>query len=133
MPSDLIISTFISGCIKICKLPKYVAFAVNKADCVGISLKAEVNPLFIMYYLCSKQVYIKVFNQVHGATRPRINTKQIKQISVPICSKQQQDRVVEEIESKLSLCNVVNETIDYSIRKIIGLRQSILKKTYVGE
>ena len=133
VPSDLIISTFISDNIKICQLPKYVGYAVNKADCVGITLRDGINPLFVMYYLASKQAYLKVSGQVHGATRPRINTKQIKNIIVPICSIRQQNKTVEDIESKLSLCNKVHQTIDDSIRVLNGLRQSVLKKAYGGE
>lgn len=77
-PHDLIISTFIADSIKVCQLPDYIDFAVNKADCVGVTLKPSVLPAYILYYLLTEKAYHSLAYQVHGATRPRVNTKQIK-------------------------------------------------------
>lgn len=132
-PSDLIMSTFISESIKICQLPKYIRFAVNKADCVGIRLKADINPRFILFYLASKEAYNALVHQVHGATRPRVNTKQIKTMQVPFSDSQSQNETVAEIESRLSVCDSIEKTVDAALQQSEAMRQSILKQAFEGK
>ena len=130
--SDLIVSTFIADSVKVCQLPEYIQYAVNKADCVGVRLKKEYLPKFVMYYLLSRKVYSELSVSVHGATRPRINTKQIKSIQIPICDYNHQSRVVKEIESRLSVCDQIEQTVDAALQQTEALRQSILKKAFEG-
>lgn len=132
-PSDLIISTFISESIKICQLPKSIEFAVNKADCVGIRLQGDIHPKFIMFYLLSRQAYMALIHQVHGATRPRINTKQIKAILVPLANGDMQEETIAEVESKLSICDSIEQTVGAALQQAEAMRQSILKKAFEGE
>ena len=131
-PFDLIMSTFISDSIKICQLPPYIGYAVNKADCVGIRLKAEIIPHFIMYYMSSRRAYNDLVNQVHGATRPRVNTSQIKVLNVPIVEVKKQEIIVSKIESSLSVCDNIEQTVDASLQQADALRQSILKDAFEG-
>ena len=133
IPSDLIMSTFISESIKICQLPPHVGYAVNKADCVGIRLKPELEPRFLLYYLSSKQAYNELIHQVHGATRPRVNTKQIKAIRVPYVSATAQEAVICKIESCLSVCDNIEQTVETALKQADAMRQSILKDAFDGE
>ena len=133
IPSDLIMSTFISESIKICQLPSYVGYAVNKADCIGIRLKPAMVPKFLMYYLSSKRAYDNLIHQVHGATRPRVNTKQIKAIPVPSIGINEQESIVTEIESRLSFCDSIEQTVGTALQQAEALRQSILKQAFEGK
>lgn len=131
-PSDLIMSTFISESIKICQLPQSIKFAVNKADCVGIRLKNDIQPNFILFYLLSRQAYVALIHQVHGATRPRVNTKQIKAILVPLANGDMQKETVAEVERKLSICYSIEQTVDAALQQANTMRQSILKQAFDG-
>lgn len=131
-PDDLIMSTFISEDIKICQLPVDVGFAVNKADCIGIRLKSGINPRFVMFYLASREAYNALIHQVHGATRPRVNTKQIKAMQIPVAKLREQDITVIEIEEKMSICDSIEKTVDTALQQAEALRQSILKKAFEG-
>lgn len=44
----------------------------------------------------------------------------------------QASRIVAEIESRLSVCNKLEQTIEESLQKAESLRQSILKKAFEG-
>ncbi len=132
-PTDLIMSTFISEEVKVCQMPKHIEFAVNKADCIGIRLKASANNDFIKYYLSLRSVYHQLEIQVHGATRPRVNTTQIKNIEINLPSLPTQQRIVQEIETRLSACDEVEKNIAESLQQSEALRQSILKKAFSGE
>lgn len=132
IPSDLILSTFISESIKICQLPSHIGYAANKADCVGIRLKPEIEPRFLLYYLSSKQAYNKLIHQVHGATRPRVNTKQIKAILVPFVPKDVQEAIISKIDSRMSVCDSIEQTVDTTLKQAEAMRQSILKEAFEG-
>ena len=132
-PTDLIMSTFISDAIKVCQLPEYIEYAVNKADCVGIRLKESVNQRYVMYYLLTQQAFSSLEHNVHGATRPRVNTTHIKEINVPICDRKKQNQIVSEVESRLSVCDKIEETVTTALQEAEAMRQSILKQAFAGE
>ena len=132
-PSDLIMSTFISDSIKVCQMPEYIKFAVNKADCIGIRLKEDVvEKKYVLYYLLSRKAYVDLEHQIHGATRPRVNTTQIKQLEIPICSKKEQKKIVSQIEAKFTICENIEKTVNDALSQADAMRQSILKKAFEG-
>ena len=131
-PTDLIMSTFVADSIKVCQMPQYVGFAVNKADCIGIRLKTDYVQQYVMYYLMTKNAYNALVHDVHGATRPRVNTKQIKGIKIPVCDLSVQRQIVANIESRLSVCDSIEKTVDTALQQAEAMRQSILKQAFEG-
>lgn len=85
-----------------------------------------------MFYLLSRQAYVALIHQVHGATRPRVNTKQIKTILVPHTNGDMQKETVAQIERKLSICDSIEQTINTALQQAEAMRQSILKKAFEG-
>jgi len=57
----------------------------------------------------------------------------IKTIPFPFPSIKEQHLIVSELESKLTVCDKVEETISAALLKSESLRQSILKKAFSGE
>lgn len=132
LPDDIIFSTFISEQTKVVRLPKSVEFAINKADCVCIRVLKSTSVKYLEFYLSTVSVYNQLVNQVHGATRPRVNTTQLKLLTVPLCSLEEQTQIVQEIETRLSVCDSIEKTIAENLEKSEALRQSILKKAFEG-
>jgi type I restriction enzyme S subunit len=132
MYPDLIIATFVIGEIRACIIPKNIEKAINKADCVCIRTNDELHSKFIMYYLSTKDVYSRYFAQVHG-DRPRVNTTQIKQILIPKMAESEQEKIVAAIESRLSVCDKLEQIVDENLNKAQALKQSILKKAFSGQ
>jgi type I restriction enzyme S subunit len=46
---------------------------------------------------------------------------------------EQQNLVVQDIESKLSVCDSIEKTVDTALQQAEAMRQSILKKAFEGE
>ena len=130
---DLIMGTFISGEIKVCLIPEGIEKAINKADCVCIRTSSPTLSKFLMYYLSSKRIYDSFFAQIHGATRPRVNTTQIKEMLIPVVNTNEKTAIVAAIESRLSVCDKLETIVDESLAKVEALRQSILKKAFAGQ
>ena len=132
-PTDLIMATFIADEIKICQMPEYIGYAVNKADCIGIRVSNGTDKRFVLYYLSSKQTFNHLFNQLHGATRPRVNTKQIKAIPVPLPTLAEQAEIVRILDSLLSKESAAKSLAERAIAQIDATKQSILARAFRGE
>lgn len=52
---------------------------------------------------------------------------------IRICSPVEQEKVVKEIESRLSVCDKIEETIESSLQQAEVLRLSIIKKAFEGK
>ncbi|MFV8335940.1 restriction endonuclease subunit S [Flavobacterium sp. RSP29] len=88
---------------------------------------------YISHYLAS---YIGVSELVKNAkqavNQASINQRDVSNAIIPLCSKEEQYQIVQEIESRLSVCDKVEESIVESLGKSKALRQSILKKAFEG-
>jgi type I restriction enzyme S subunit len=62
-----------------------------------------------------------------------LNLGIIKTIPFPLCSLPEQTLIVTELESKLTVCDKIEETISQSLLQAESLRQSILKKAFEGK
>jgi type I restriction enzyme S subunit len=83
-----------------------------------------------LYYWFQKLDLSKVYD---GSNVPQINRKNIAPLDIPIPSIIEQHKIVSEIESRLSVCDKIEQTIEDSLNKAEALRQSILKKAFNGE
>ncbi|MCU0466958.1 MAG: restriction endonuclease subunit S [Arcicella sp.] len=91
-----------------------------------------LNPVFLYYYLCSKPVRKYLEENAGGTTMANLNLKIVNYIPISLPSLAEQQRIVEELESKLTICDKIEETISQSLLQAETLRQSILKKAFEG-
>jgi len=89
---------------------------------------------FLQYYLLSNATINNMIRK-SKATAGQFNlTLEIcRNLEIPLCSPEEQHAIVQEIESRLSVCDKLEQTIEDSLKKSEALRQSILKKAFVGE
>ena len=68
-----------------------------------------------------------------GVNQSNINGEKLSNYPIPLCSLAEQTQIVEEIESRLSVCDKMEQSINESLEKAEALRQSILKKAFEGK
>jgi type I restriction enzyme S subunit len=68
-----------------------------------------------------------------GVNQSNINGTKLKTYPIPVPTIEEQQRIVEEIESRLSVCDKLEETINASLKQADALRQSILKQAFEGK
>ena len=68
-----------------------------------------------------------------GVNQSNINGTKLKKYPFPLTTIDLQLQIVQEIETRLSVCDKIMETIDESLEQAEALRQSILKKAFEGE
>ena len=131
--NDIIFASFIAETTSVASIPEHIDLAINKADCFCVRFGELVFYRYFEYFLSTRSTYTQLVNQVHGATRPRINTTQLKEVIVPLCSLSEQKQIVKEIEARLSVCDELERSLADGLEKAAALRQSILKKAFAGE
>ncbi len=113
-------------------VPKICTFETTFNDGIAAFLNMENQYLPFHYYFWeSKTLELRAINQ--GAAQPNLNTDIIGNMDVPYLSYEQQEVIAQHIESKLSICDNIEQTIIDSLKKTESLRQSILKKAFNGE
>ena len=88
---------------------------------------------YLMYYLNSPKARTLIIENVGGTASPHINVGDIKNFTIPIIPFAQQQSVVAEIESRLSVCDNIEKTVGTALQQAEALRQSILKKAFEGK
>jgi type I restriction enzyme, S subunit len=88
---------------------------------------------YILKYLRSSVLYSFIRNDMKGVGITRITLAQLKNFIFPICSLQEQIKVVEEIEKHFSIIDKLETVVQQSIKESKRLRQSILKQAFEGK
>jgi len=86
-------------------------------------------PKFVYYFF--KQFNFKSFSA--STAVPTLDRKQLFNELVPVPLIEEQQLIVDELESKLTVCDKIEETISKSLLQAETLRQSILKKAFEGK
>lgn len=98
---------------------------INQLDCI--------DPDYLTYYMNSS-VARSYGNSVKtdGVNQSNINGKKLCSYPFPLCSEAEQKQVVYELESRLSLCDGIEKTVDEALQQSAAMRQSILKQAFEG-
>lgn len=130
---DLIFSSFIAGKIRCVVLPKLDEIAIAKADCFCLRPDREVADVhFLAYSLSSKQTYDSLISFTHGATRPRINTTQLRNLVILLPPLDEQKEIVQMLKHFFDVANQVEKQIRIAEERVSKLTQAILSKTFNG-
>lgn len=90
-------------------------------------------PSFVAYYSQTKSAKDYFFrNAKQTVNLASINLTVLSNLPVAVCSVAEQEKILEEIESRLSVCDHLEQEIDKALQQSEALRQSILKKAFEG-
>lgn len=110
-------------------IPK-IRTAINQ-DLKIVKPKVDYKTKFIHYLFKSiKRDCIKVSS---GTTVLGINLNNLKALRIPDIPPNEQNHIIEYIETRLSVCDNVLSNIEEGLEKSEALRQSILKKAFEGK
>lgn len=88
-----------------------------------------------IFYNTISDIFLNPLNELQtGSSYPAVRDSDVfnQKISIPKSS-EEQHRIVQEIESRLSVADKMEESIAQSLQQAEALRQSILKKAFSGE
>ena len=90
------------------------------------------NAFFLYRFLCRDFVNYASHN-VNGVNLPRVNFQTLSRFKIPLPPLPEQQAIVSEVESRLSVADAVEKTITAELKRAEQLRQSILKKAFSGQ
>jgi type I restriction enzyme, S subunit len=88
---------------------------------------------YIYLYSLSPKVTEEIRKYTVETTQANIGIASIKTFIFPLPVIEEQQRIVDELESKLTVCDKIEETISNSLQQAETLKQSILKKAFEGK
>ena len=98
---------------------------------VGFTASSEVEPKYIKYFIESQKLKLSAF--APATAQKNINLKTLENLIIPYCSVEEQKTIINEIESRLSVCANIESTVDEALQQAEAMRQSILKKAFEGK
>ena len=96
-----------------------------------IPIETLINPVYINYFFQSAKSKISAW--APATAQKNINLTILENLVIPYASLQEQNQIVQEIETRFSVCDKVEEIINENLSKSEALRQSILKKAFEGK
>ncbi len=97
------------------------------------SIQNILLPKYIFYYSLSND-FLEPLNQLQtGSSYPAVRDSDVFAQLIPLASLIEQHQIVQQIESRLSVADKLEETITNSLQQAAALRQSILKKAFEGK
>lgn len=87
---------------------------------------------FMAWYLKSNYGQKDLLRNKRGGGKLGLGLDDIRNTPVPIVNDDIANQIVEEIKSRLFVCDNIEQTIDHALSKAKLLRQSILKQTFEG-
>ena len=96
-------------------------------------IKTKIDSKYLYMILCSTEVKKYLQENAAGTTMSNLNSKIINQMPLSFPPLSEQQSIVSEIESRLSVCDKLEESINQSLMQAEALRQSILKKAFEGK
>ena len=90
-------------------------------------------PMFLLLFLQSHQARIYIENKAKSTSGVHnINSAEISDLQIPLYDSDEQYAIIEAIESRLSVCDSIEHTVDAALQQAEAIRQSILKQAFEG-
>ena len=90
-------------------------------------------PLYALFYLISaygrKQI-LDVASSTSGLYT--LSANKVRNLRIPFVDGDEQEKRIALIQSRLSVCDNIEKSVDAALRQTESMRQSILKKAFEG-
>ena len=132
---ELEIGDFVIG--KIGTIGKPVRIVLPQDYCLSANI-VLIQPRKIsttyLYYFFQSNLIEKAFTAGMKATsQPAFGIQKVRELRIELPDEVEQNNIVQEIESRLSVADKMEESITQSLQQAEALRQSILKKAFEGK
>ena len=129
---DVIISMIGHGRGQCCVVDTDLVFSIKNVGLFKFFDQFQSSK-FLCYYYQSKIGLDLVLAKSKGGAQPFIGLTELRNWPVPVCSLEEQMEIVQELESKLSEADQLDQTLATALQQADALRQSILKKAFHGQ
>lgn len=104
--------------------------AHNQNTAAILVSQTSCHPKYIYYFL--QLNYDNTRRVGSGNNQKALNKERVRALRFPFTSFAEQAVIVREIESRLSVCDSIEKTVDTALQQAEAMRQSILKRAFEG-
>ncbi len=108
-------------------------FSIFVSLCLIKPVHEYLSSDFLEILMNSELIFSQARKRVSGSGVPDLHLIEIRDFKIPLPSFEEQQQIMFELESKLTVCDKIEETISQSLQQAEALRQSILKKAFEGK
>ena len=96
--------------------------------------QTKANPRYVAYWSMSAFARNYFYNKgKQSVNLASINKTVLSALTLPLPSLTEQEAALREIESRLSVCDEIEKTVDTALQQAEAMRQSILKQAFEGK
>ncbi len=129
---DIIFGSFVEETTRVCVLPHLDTKAIAKADCFCVRpCPAFVEARYLELVLGSPHARNQLTRGIHGATRPRINTGQLRRLPIPLAPAGERLAILDAVSSTWARLSDVGMAAPRMA--LDSLDRSLLAKAFRGE
>jgi type I restriction enzyme, S subunit len=134
IPGDVVLAKLGIPIGKTCIIPKDFKAGIIVADIVRIRLNTKiVDYNFLEYYLNTNIAVSQLNKNVSGATRPRVNLSDVREIKIHLPPLTQQKQIVLQLDQLSSKTKSLEWIYQKKLQDLEELKKSILQKAFNGE
>jgi type I restriction enzyme S subunit len=133
IPDDVLMNIVGPPLGKVSIIPRSMNEANINQAIVRFRCNEQLDNKYLQHFLLYEKTIERLSKQAKTtAGQVNLTLEICRNLEIPICSKSEQQAIVSAIESRLSVCDKLEQTIDQTLALSASLRQSILKKAFEG-
>lgn len=99
---------------------------------IAVPQEEKLLPKYLAYYTNSPYGMNSVKRNQRGVAQGHLNVTVYGKLPIILPTIIDQERIIKEIESRLSVCDSIEKTVDTALQQAEAMRQSILKRAFEG-
>ena len=93
-----------------------------------------VSQEFLYYALQTPEVFQQATKRATGTAQKTVGLTVLRDMDIPFTTlRNEQDKLVNEVESRLSVCDSIEQNVNTALQQAEAMRQSILKQAFEGK
>ena len=117
-----------------CCIYPYADRGVITSDCIRIKVdETKMDKMCLLLYIHSAYGKKQIKGMTQGVAQKKISLERFKKFEVPQIDNLEQKELVKYIQSRMSICENIEKTVNDALIQATAMRQSILKKAFEGE
>ena len=133
LTGDLVVASLGETLPRACIIPATLGRAIVKADCLRLAPDSRLSdPRYVLIALNAQPTRSRTESLIHGVGRPRIGLTLLRQVTVPLPPRAEQERAVGEAARLLSIEENSINALELVLTRCGNFRQSILKWAFEG-
>lgn len=116
-----------------CCVYPYAGRGVITSDCIRMKVdEAKMDKMCLLLYIHSAYGKKQIKGMTQGVAQKKISLERFKKFEVPRIDILEQKELVKKIQSRMSVCENMEKTVNDALIQAEAMRQSILKKAFEG-